>query len=122
MQCHCTHSSKLFPLNPRVLACITFGYVLLLFLLFSFKEAFLMPFATVSKKIYCEDFLSLYPSPASTISKLNAPTSICYYKVILSWCSRLSLKKINELLVALNAPVKLMIQIVVYQYFHRQEH
>ncbi|XP_020676580.1 anaphase-promoting complex subunit 4 isoform X3 [Dendrobium catenatum] len=45
-----------------------------------FKEAFLMPFATVSKKIYCEDFLPLFPSPASTISTLNVPTSISYYK------------------------------------------
>ncbi|XP_020574518.1 anaphase-promoting complex subunit 4-like [Phalaenopsis equestris] len=45
-----------------------------------FKEAFFMPFSTVSKKIYCEDFLPLYPSPTSTTSILNAPTSVSYYK------------------------------------------
>ncbi|XP_038979623.1 anaphase-promoting complex subunit 4 isoform X2 [Phoenix dactylifera] len=45
------------------------------------KEAFLMPFTTISKKIHCEDLLPLYPIPSSPVaSSLHAPTSISYYK------------------------------------------
>lgn len=45
-----------------------------------FREAFLMPFTTVSMKIYCEDFLPLYPSDTISKSSLHAPISISYYK------------------------------------------
>ncbi|KAG0473509.1 hypothetical protein HPP92_015366 [Vanilla planifolia] len=45
-----------------------------------FKEAFLMPFTTVSKKIYCEDFLPLCPFSLSTMPSLQAPMSICYFE------------------------------------------
>ncbi|KAG1326097.1 Anaphase-promoting complex subunit 4 [Cocos nucifera] len=45
------------------------------------KEAFLMPFTTISKKIHCEDLLPLYPLPSSPVaSSLHGPTSIFYYK------------------------------------------
>ncbi|XP_010914780.1 anaphase-promoting complex subunit 4 isoform X2 [Elaeis guineensis] len=45
------------------------------------KEAFLMPFTTISKKIHCEDLLPLYPLPSSPVaSSLHGPTSISYYK------------------------------------------
>lgn len=46
-----------------------------------FKEAFLMPFTTVSMKIHCEDFLSLYPAPPSpSFPSSDAATSISYYE------------------------------------------
>ncbi|KAA8515340.1 hypothetical protein F0562_018430 [Nyssa sinensis] len=46
-----------------------------------FKEAFQMPFSTISKKILCEDLLPLFPvasSPKSLSSSI--PTSISFYK------------------------------------------
>ncbi|KAF8389342.1 hypothetical protein HHK36_026036 [Tetracentron sinense] len=47
----------------------------------SFKEAFLMPFTTISKKILCEDLLPLFPIPSWPISaSLKVPTSISYFK------------------------------------------
>ncbi|KAK9267431.1 hypothetical protein L1049_009857 [Liquidambar formosana] len=47
----------------------------------SFKEAFLMPFTTISTKILCEDLLPLFPFPSSRVSvSINVPTSISYYK------------------------------------------
>ncbi|XP_012572497.1 anaphase-promoting complex subunit 4 isoform X3 [Cicer arietinum] len=48
----------------------------------SFKEAFQMPFTTISRKILCEDLLPLFPLPslpkASTLMQI--PTSISYYE------------------------------------------
>ena len=50
---------------------------------FSFKEALLMPFTTISKKILCRDLLPLYHVPSSpSFSLLHAPTSITYYMVL----------------------------------------
>ncbi|KAK6932482.1 Anaphase-promoting complex subunit 4, WD40 domain [Dillenia turbinata] len=47
----------------------------------SFKDAFLMPFTTISKKILCEDLLHLVSFPSLQISEpLDVPTSITYYK------------------------------------------
>lgn len=47
----------------------------------SFKEAFLMPFTTISEKILCEDLLPLFPFPSSPVSgSIGVPTSISYYK------------------------------------------
>ncbi|PKA49460.1 Anaphase-promoting complex subunit 4 [Apostasia shenzhenica] len=45
-----------------------------------FKEVFLMPFVAVSKKIYCEDLLPLYPFLPSPVSSIHALTSISSYK------------------------------------------
>lgn len=45
----------------------------------SFKEAFAMPFTTVSEKILCEDLLPMFPCPSSPF---NVPMSISYYKVL----------------------------------------
>ncbi|XP_043711460.1 anaphase-promoting complex subunit 4 isoform X2 [Telopea speciosissima] len=51
---------------------------------YCFKEAFQMPFTTISKKIHCEDLLPLCPLPSSSTSvSLNIPTSISYYKDVL---------------------------------------
>lgn len=48
---------------------------------YNFKEAFSMPFTTISKKIHCKDLLPLYPIPTSpTFSSLHVPTSISFYK------------------------------------------
>ncbi|XP_073010500.1 anaphase-promoting complex subunit 4 isoform X1 [Typha latifolia] len=44
------------------------------------KEAFLMPFTTISAKVHCGDLLPLYPISPST-SSLPAPTSIAFYKL-----------------------------------------
>lgn len=56
----------------------------IVFLFFSLKEGFLMPFTTISKKINCEDLLPLYPLPSSPVaSSLHGPTSISYYKVLI---------------------------------------
>ncbi|GAV58851.1 WD40 domain-containing protein/Apc4_WD40 domain-containing protein/Apc4 domain-containing protein [Cephalotus follicularis] len=47
----------------------------------SFKEAFVMPFTTISQKILCEDLLPLFPlpsSPASTCTPI--PMSVSYYE------------------------------------------
>ncbi|EEF37696.1 Anaphase-promoting complex subunit, putative [Ricinus communis] len=49
----------------------------------SFKEAFQMPFTTISRKIICNDLLPLFPlssSPASTAMKI--PLSISYYEEV----------------------------------------
>ncbi|XP_068652072.1 anaphase-promoting complex subunit 4 [Aristolochia californica] len=47
----------------------------------SFKLAFLMPFTTISKKIYCEDLWPLFPLPSSpTLSSFNVPTSVSFYQ------------------------------------------
>ncbi|XP_010259823.1 PREDICTED: anaphase-promoting complex subunit 4 [Nelumbo nucifera] len=49
----------------------------------SFKEAFLMPFTTISKKIHCKNILPLFPVSSSAASSLlQIPTSISYYKDI----------------------------------------
>ncbi|XP_062087338.1 anaphase-promoting complex subunit 4 [Humulus lupulus] len=45
----------------------------------SFKEAFLMPFTSISRKILCVDLLPLAPLPPSSVS-LKVPTSISYYE------------------------------------------
>ncbi|XP_022949706.1 anaphase-promoting complex subunit 4 [Cucurbita moschata] len=47
----------------------------------SFKEAFLMPFSTISRKILCEDLLSLFPlqSSSSCLSS-SVPLSVSYYE------------------------------------------
>lgn len=48
----------------------------------SFKEAFNMPYTTISKEIVCEQMLPLYPfesSPPSTFG--SVPTSISFYWV-----------------------------------------
>ncbi|PON53088.1 Anaphase-promoting complex subunit, partial [Parasponia andersonii] len=47
---------------------------------FSFKEAFLMPFTSISRKILCVDLLLLVPLPYSPVS-LKTPTSISYYEM-----------------------------------------
>ncbi|KAK2383087.1 anaphase-promoting complex subunit [Trifolium repens] len=54
----------------------------------SFKEAFKMPFTTISRKILCEDLLPLFPLPSlpkassssSPPSLTRIPTSISYYE------------------------------------------
>lgn len=47
----------------------------------SFREAFLMPFTTISKKILCENLLPLFPLPSSpTSTSFAVPTSISYYE------------------------------------------
>ncbi|KAJ8545584.1 hypothetical protein K7X08_018167 [Anisodus acutangulus] len=49
-----------------------------------FKDAFEMPFSTISEKLLCEDLLPLFPIASS--SKLNAhkvPASVSYYEDIL---------------------------------------
>ncbi|KAK2977122.1 hypothetical protein RJ640_017646 [Escallonia rubra] len=43
------------------------------------KEAFEMPFTTISKKIYCKNLLPLFPIASSAKSPID-PTSISYYK------------------------------------------
>ncbi|XP_076927308.1 anaphase-promoting complex subunit 4-like [Bidens hawaiensis] len=46
-----------------------------------FKEAFQMPFTTISKKIHCQNLLPLFPIESITKSSLfTVPTSISYYK------------------------------------------
>ncbi|KAE7995578.1 hypothetical protein FH972_000358 [Carpinus fangiana] len=43
----------------------------------SFREAFLMPFSTISKKILCENLLPLFPLSSTSFA---VPTSISYYE------------------------------------------
>ncbi|XP_076956679.1 anaphase-promoting complex subunit 4-like [Bidens hawaiensis] len=46
-----------------------------------FKEAFQMPFTTISKKIHCQNLLPLFPIESITkSSSFTVPTSISYYK------------------------------------------
>ncbi|KAF2314456.1 hypothetical protein GH714_026616 [Hevea brasiliensis] len=48
---------------------------------YSFKEAFQMPFTTISRKILCEDLLPLFPLPSSSASmSMTIPMSISYYE------------------------------------------
>lgn len=53
-------------------------------LYFSFKEAFQMPFTTISRNILCEDLLPLFPlpSPPKASSPMRIPTSVSYYEVL----------------------------------------
>ncbi|CAN1284401.1 Anaphase-promoting complex subunit 4 [Linum perenne] len=47
----------------------------------SFKEAFLMPFTTISRKIHFVDLLPLFPLPSSPASRSTTiPMSISYYE------------------------------------------
>ncbi|XP_068325180.1 anaphase-promoting complex subunit 4 [Pyrus communis] len=47
----------------------------------SFKEAFLMPFTTISRKILCKDLLPLCPlPPLSSSSSTTIPVSVSYYE------------------------------------------
>ncbi|KAJ8432144.1 hypothetical protein Cgig2_014305 [Carnegiea gigantea] len=47
----------------------------------SFKEAFNMPYETISKEIICEQLLPLFPFPSSTPSvHSNIPTSVSFYR------------------------------------------
>ncbi|XP_021294134.1 anaphase-promoting complex subunit 4 isoform X2 [Herrania umbratica] len=47
----------------------------------SFKEAFLMPFTTISQKILCKDVLPLFALPSSPASmSVTVPMSVTYYK------------------------------------------
>ncbi|XP_027345538.1 anaphase-promoting complex subunit 4 isoform X2 [Abrus precatorius] len=48
----------------------------------SFKEAFQMPFTTISRKILCEDILPLFPllSLSKASSSMRIPTSVAYYE------------------------------------------
>ncbi|KAK7362944.1 hypothetical protein VNO77_05069 [Canavalia gladiata] len=48
----------------------------------SFKEAFQMPFTTISKKILCEDILPLFPLPSlpKASSSTRIPISVSYYE------------------------------------------
>lgn len=47
----------------------------------SFKDAFLVPFISISKKIRCGDVIPLFPIPGSSNSaSLDIPISISYYK------------------------------------------
>lgn len=61
-----------------------FHIFLMTLLCFSFKEAFQMPFTTISRKILCEDLLPLFPLPslpnASSMTRIS--TSISYYEVL----------------------------------------
>lgn len=57
----------------------------------SFKEAFLMPFTTISRKMLCEDLLPLFPLPSSSSSasasvSMAIPMSISYYEVHFHQC------------------------------------
>ncbi|KAG5023282.1 hypothetical protein JHK85_019624 [Glycine max] len=47
-----------------------------------FKEAFEMPFTTISRKILCEDILPLFPLPSlpKSSSSMWIPTSVSYYE------------------------------------------
>ncbi|KAI3904656.1 hypothetical protein MKW98_014836 [Papaver atlanticum] len=51
---------------------------------YSFKEAFLVPFTTISKKIHCKDLMPLFPvpaaSPKSASTSVNIPASISFYE------------------------------------------
>ncbi|XP_021672167.1 anaphase-promoting complex subunit 4 isoform X3 [Hevea brasiliensis] len=50
---------------------------------YSFKEAFQMPFTTISRKILCEDLLPLFPLPSSSASmSMTIPMSISYYEEV----------------------------------------
>jgi len=51
---------------------------------FSFKEAFQMPFTSISRKILCEDILPLFPLPSlpKPSSSMRIPTSVSYYEVL----------------------------------------
>ncbi|CAN6245841.1 unnamed protein product [Urochloa humidicola] len=47
----------------------------------SLKDAFLMPFTTISSQIHCQGLLPLYPFTSSdTLSSTCTPTSISFYK------------------------------------------
>ncbi|EOY28410.1 Transducin/WD40 repeat-like superfamily protein isoform 4 [Theobroma cacao] len=47
----------------------------------SFKEAFLMPFTTISQKILCKDVLPLFALPSSPASmSVTVPMSVTFYK------------------------------------------
>jgi len=61
-----------------------FHIFLMTLLCFSFKEAFQMPFTTISRKILCEDLLPLFPLPSlpNASSMTRIPTSISYYEVL----------------------------------------
>ncbi|XP_065879836.1 anaphase-promoting complex subunit 4 [Euphorbia lathyris] len=49
----------------------------------SFKEAFQMPFTTISRKLLCEDLLPLFPIPSSPASlSMTIPMSISYYEEV----------------------------------------
>ncbi|WCJ26939.1 Anaphase-promoting complex subunit 4 [Euphorbia peplus] len=49
----------------------------------SFKEAFQMPFTTISRKLLCEDLLPLFPIPSSSASlSMTIPMSISYYEEV----------------------------------------
>ncbi|OAY28862.1 hypothetical protein MANES_15G100000v8 [Manihot esculenta] len=49
----------------------------------SFKEAFQMPFLSISRKIVCEDLLPLFPLPSSSAStSMIIPMSISYYEEV----------------------------------------
>lgn len=61
------------------------------------KEAFQMPFTTISKKILCQNLLPLFPVeslPKSAFS--NVPTSISYYKEEESFVDYVSFRLPNE--------------------------
>ncbi|KAF3451562.1 hypothetical protein FNV43_RR07657 [Rhamnella rubrinervis] len=45
----------------------------------SFKDAFLMPFTSISRKILCEDLFPLFPLPPSPVSVM-VPMSVSYYE------------------------------------------
>ncbi|CAI8618141.1 unnamed protein product [Vicia faba] len=46
----------------------------------SFKEAFQMPFTTISRTILCEDLLPLFPLPSFPKASSLIPTSISFYE------------------------------------------
>ncbi|TVU28877.1 hypothetical protein EJB05_20413 [Eragrostis curvula] len=47
----------------------------------SLKEAFMMPFTTISSQIHCQGLLPLYPLTSSvSLSSIHMPTSISFYK------------------------------------------
>ncbi|VFQ88994.1 unnamed protein product [Cuscuta campestris] len=45
-----------------------------------FRDAFQMPFATISKRIQCKDLLPLFPMAATKLDSPVIPASISYYK------------------------------------------
>lgn len=62
-----------------------------------FKEAFQMPFTTISKKILCQNLLPLFPVESLPKSALSTvPTSISFYKEQQSFVDYVSFRLPNE--------------------------
>lgn len=70
--------------DPYLLLSIVYATFVIYFVIhFSLKDAFLMPFTTISSKVHCQGLLPLYPVTLSdTLSSACTPTSISFYKVL----------------------------------------